>query len=124
MNHETFWTLLHDIAHWEFELFLQLIFDVIIAGLLWPLARKHWQHHIARDQRDMTYNWSMNPVAKSAGHAIETPEGFCDGCGGVKAALDGVDLCTGCGDLRVQRRAEKVFLVPSDNSDNGWPSFE
>jgi hypothetical protein len=42
---ETFMSLLHDKAHWEFELFL------ILCGLLWPFVRKHWKHHIARDKQ-------------------------------------------------------------------------
>ncbi len=49
---ETFWTLLHDIAHWEFELFLMLLFDVIIGALLWPTIKKHWNHHIERDKEE------------------------------------------------------------------------
>jgi len=48
---ETFMSLLHDKAHWEFELFLMLIVDVILCGLLWPFVRKHWKHHIARDKQ-------------------------------------------------------------------------
>lgn len=49
---ETFWTLLHNAAHWEFELFLMAIFDGLLFGLAWPytkkyirFARKHIQHH-------------------------------------------------------------------------------
>ncbi len=49
---ETFWTLLHDSAHWEFEIFLMVIFDLILGGLLWPFVRKHWNHHIARDKKE------------------------------------------------------------------------
>ena len=48
--HETFWSLLHDAAHWEFELFLMLLFDGVIFGVCWPFLRKHWKHHIACDQ--------------------------------------------------------------------------
>lgn len=51
-DHETFWTLLHDAAHWEFEIFLMILFDGIIFGLVWRLIRKyvrffngHMQHH-------------------------------------------------------------------------------
>ena len=104
--HETFWTLLRDSAHWEFEIFLTILTETATAGIGWLLVRKHWRHHIARDQRDTTYNWSMNAVSKSSGHAIETPEGICEDCGGMKAALDGVDLCTGCGDIRVSGSRE------------------
>jgi hypothetical protein len=49
---ETFWTLLHDKAHWEFELFLIAIFDGIVGAVLYPWVRKHWNHHIARDKRE------------------------------------------------------------------------
>ena len=50
--HETFWTLLHDAAHWEFEIFLMLLFDGVIVGVCWPFLRKHWKHHLDRDQID------------------------------------------------------------------------
>lgn len=49
---ETFWTLLRDPAHWEFELLLILVFDILVAGVLWPFVRVHWRHHIARDQSE------------------------------------------------------------------------
>ena len=48
---ETFWTLLHDKAHWEFEIFLMVIFDLIVGGVAWPVVKKHWQHHVDRDKR-------------------------------------------------------------------------
>lgn len=41
MEHETFWTLATDLAHWEFELFLIFIFDVLIGLIMWP-AIKHF----------------------------------------------------------------------------------
>ena len=108
--HETFWTLLRDSAHWKFEIFLTLLTEAATAGIGWLLVRKHWRHHIARDQRDVVYNWGMSPTAKAAGHVAEDPdgwpEGICDDCGGAKAALDGVDLCTGCGDIRVSGSRE------------------
>lgn len=54
-EHETFWTLLQDAAHWEFELFLIFIFDVIVGIVLWPWLRdslKKWtKHHISDDQK-------------------------------------------------------------------------
>ena len=50
--HETFWSLLKDAAHWEFEIFLMVLFDLVLGGLLWPFLRKHWLHHAARDRRD------------------------------------------------------------------------
>jgi len=51
---ETFWTLLHDKAHWEFEIFLMVLFDGVIGALLWPTIKKHWNHHIARDKKEGT----------------------------------------------------------------------
>ena len=50
--HETFLTLLQDRAHWEFELFLMLLFDGVVGCVLFPFVRKHWRHHITRDKRD------------------------------------------------------------------------
>ncbi len=51
---ETFWTLLHDAAHWEFEIFLMLVFDGLVGAMLWPFIKKHWDHHVARDKREKT----------------------------------------------------------------------
>lgn len=50
--HETFWSLLKDSAHWEFEIFLMVLFDLVLGGLLWPFLRKHWLHHVHRDEID------------------------------------------------------------------------
>jgi hypothetical protein len=50
--HETFWTLLRDAAHWEFEIFLMLLFDGLVAGILWPFVRVHWKHHLAHDNEE------------------------------------------------------------------------
>lgn len=52
MGHETFWTLLGDPAHWLFELFLMILFDGIIGAILWPFIRKHWRHHLTRDEKE------------------------------------------------------------------------
>lgn len=49
---ETFWTLLHDKAHWEFEIFLMILFDGLVFGLMWNYIKKHWQHHLDRDKQD------------------------------------------------------------------------
>lgn len=45
---ETFWTLLHDPAHWQFEIFLMIIFDLFVGALLWPRVRK-WLHIHAKE---------------------------------------------------------------------------
>jgi hypothetical protein len=49
---ETFWTLCKSAGHWDFEIFLMILFDGIIGALLFPWIRKHWQHHVNRDQKD------------------------------------------------------------------------
>ncbi len=51
---ETFWFLLHDKAHWEFEMFLMVVFDGLVGAMLWPFVKKHWDHHIARDKKEET----------------------------------------------------------------------
>lgn len=45
---ETFWTLLTDLPHWEFEVFLIILFDGIIGLLIWPTIKrlkKHLEEH-------------------------------------------------------------------------------
>lgn len=82
---ETFWTLLRNRAHWEFEFFLMVLFDGLIVGLLWPFARLHWRHHIDRDKREggivpdrvghhvpMRYVWSMQAVGRDGKPVGET----------------------------------------------------
>jgi hypothetical protein len=67
MNHETFWTLAHDAAHWEFEIFLTVLTELVMAGIGWLFVRKHWKHHIARDKRDEIYGY----LAKAAAYTVE-----------------------------------------------------
>jgi len=50
MEKETFWTLLFDLAHWEFEIFLMVLFDFVIGFVGWryilrPLLNKWFKHH-------------------------------------------------------------------------------
>lgn len=42
---ETFFSLLRDSAHWEFEIFLMILFDVVIGILLWPLLKRTIHKH-------------------------------------------------------------------------------
>ena len=49
---ETFWTLLRNAAHWEFEIFLMILFDLIIGGIAWPFVKKHWKHHVEHDRME------------------------------------------------------------------------
>ena len=51
MEPETFWTLLHDKAHWQFEIFLIVLFDVIVGGALFPFVRYRLLHHESDDEK-------------------------------------------------------------------------
>lgn len=42
---EDFWFLLHNVAHWEFELFLMFVFDVVLGLALIPLGKKWLKKH-------------------------------------------------------------------------------
>ena len=53
MPAETFWTLLHSLGHWEFEIFLMVVFDGLVGALLYPWASRHIKHHLLRDRRDL-----------------------------------------------------------------------
>jgi hypothetical protein len=51
MEHETFWTLIQDPAHWMFELFLMFVFDILIGILIWPKIKRWFQHHEEDDNK-------------------------------------------------------------------------
>lgn len=51
MEHETFWTLLTDPAHWAFEIFLIFLFDGIIGLLIWPRLKNWFKHHKEDDDK-------------------------------------------------------------------------
>lgn len=48
---ETFFTLLTDPAHWEFEIFLMIVFDVLIGFFIWPFVRRALVHHKSDHER-------------------------------------------------------------------------
>jgi hydrogenase-4 membrane subunit HyfE len=48
---ETFFDLLKDPAHWEFEIFLMVVFDVVIGLVIWPSVRKILTHHKSDHER-------------------------------------------------------------------------
>ena len=51
MGKETFWTLLQDPAHWEFEIFLIVLFDGILGLLIWPKIKKFLEHYKSDDKK-------------------------------------------------------------------------
>ena len=56
MEHETFLSLLRDPSHWEFEIFLMILFDGILGGLVWglllgPWVKKKLKHHVTDDEK-------------------------------------------------------------------------
>ena len=51
MEQETFWTLLFNLPHWEFELFLMFLFDGVIGLILWPRVRQFFVHHKQDDDK-------------------------------------------------------------------------
>ena len=97
---ETFWTLLRNAAHWEFEIFLTLVTEAATAGIGWLIVRKHWRHHLDRDVRESVQDWSTNPIAEAAGHI-----GECAQCEGERVLLDtSVVMCRSCGHVTVPTR--------------------
>lgn len=42
---ESFWSLFTSIGHWEFELFLMILFDGILLGILWTKIQHYKQDH-------------------------------------------------------------------------------
>ncbi len=50
---DTFWTLLHNAAHWEFEIFLQVV-DGVLFGVLWnKYLKQQWRKRIERYKREV-----------------------------------------------------------------------
>jgi hypothetical protein len=67
MEHETFWTLLKDAAHWEFELFLILLFDGLIGALLWPRLKRWTKHHKSDDDKLDDLEENLNEIRAAMG---------------------------------------------------------
>lgn len=49
-TNETFWTLLHDTAHWEFEIFVTIVVDLLFGALVW----NRWLKPLITKQRNKT----------------------------------------------------------------------
>ena len=60
MEHETFWTLVKDVSHWEFELFLMFIFDGVIGLILFPCFKKWIRHHKKDDKNTADLQAEVN----------------------------------------------------------------
>lgn len=65
--HETFWTLIKDTAHWQFELFLILLFDGLIGALLWPCLKRFGRHHKSDDQKLAEVRADLQELRKQLG---------------------------------------------------------
>ena len=67
MEHETFWTLVTDLAHWEFEIFLIILFDGVVGLLIWPYIKHFIEDHrklhkIISNKRKMKKKAKFYPV--------------------------------------------------------------
>ncbi|PIR98172.1 MAG: hypothetical protein COT89_00455 [Candidatus Colwellbacteria bacterium CG10_big_fil_rev_8_21_14_0_10_42_22] len=67
MENETFWTLATDLAHWEFELFLIILFDFVIGILLWPRLKKIFKHHKNDDDKILQLERKIEDLYKKLG---------------------------------------------------------
>jgi len=47
MEHVTFWDLFRSLAHWEFEIFMIILLDIVIGILIWPRVKRFFIHHKA-----------------------------------------------------------------------------
>lgn len=64
MEHETFLTLLKDSAHWQFEIFLIILFDGLVGLILWPTIQKFLLHHKSDDERIEELERRVNELSK------------------------------------------------------------
>jgi hypothetical protein len=67
MDHETFWSLLRDPAHWEFEIFLVVLIDGVLGAFLLPLFRRWISHHKSDDNQLATLQQQMQEVRARLG---------------------------------------------------------
>lgn len=49
MDHETFWSLVQDPAHWELEALIVFIVDGVIGLVIWPFLKSFKKHHKSDD---------------------------------------------------------------------------
>jgi hypothetical protein len=121
MEHETFWTLIKDVAHWEFEIFLMFIFDVLIGLIIWPFLRSFFVHHksdddkIAKLEKEVIklerYIWLANPegIPYHGGNLL--PPLIFDACG--KSGIRSWDIS-----MINRNIIDKEQIVKNDKSDS------
>ncbi len=80
MEHETFWTLLQNASHWEFELFLMFIFDVVIGLFLWPRIKRWKRHHTGDDNKlkwlEQQVQWLLQNMTRGANDSASSLEAW------------------------------------------------
>lgn len=94
LESETIWSILSSPAHWIAEIIVTVIFDGVIAGLFYPMIRNCWR----------TWKHPITDVSSTPFVTPDTYASLCDDCGVPRKRLDtSVDLCTGCGDVKVPK---------------------
>lgn len=88
-----FYQLLHDPAHWAFEIFVTILFDGVLLGIFWPLVRNCWRawraERARREEEELTEFLKSRPT-------------ICGACEKPRLRLESsVDLCMRCGSVAV-----------------------
>lgn len=72
---ETFTELVTSVAHWELELFIILITDVLLGAIAWPLAKRWWAKHHSHEKCDPDApKFRVRPVVKNGRVELEARE--------------------------------------------------
>ena len=72
MEKETFFTLLRDLAHWEFEIFLMVLFDGIFGWLIWSKwLKKFFVHHKSDDDKIAVLEGEVKELKTNLGEDIK-----------------------------------------------------
>ncbi len=67
MEHETFFSLLGNAAHWEFEIFLMFVFDVLIGMVLRQCFKRWTRHHTSDDAKIDALEQEVKKLKKQLG---------------------------------------------------------
>jgi uncharacterized membrane-anchored protein YhcB (DUF1043 family) len=71
MEHETFWTLMCSLPHWEFEIFLMLVVDGLLGALILPLFKRWIRHHRSDDDQLATLQKQVKSIQDRLGIKTE-----------------------------------------------------